>query len=105
VTLDDELGGVRVGFVKIDVEGSELGVLRGARRTLAQQPILALELHNFLFADRIGTMREILHILTPLNYRYWLQPLGNGDVHEIQQDFYLAEVALWDNPHLYCVPR
>jgi FkbM family methyltransferase len=34
-TLDDLLGGLVPAFVKVDVEGSELAVLRGARATLA----------------------------------------------------------------------
>ena len=105
VTLDDELSdNARVDFIKIDVEGCELEVLRGARRIVAQRPILDLELHNSLFADRDRTMGEILQILAPLNYRYWLQPVGDAEVHPLSQSFQLAELRQWDNPHLFCLP-
>ena len=42
VTLDS-LGLERVDFIKIDVEGMEMDVLRGAKNCLAQRPILCVE--------------------------------------------------------------
>jgi FkbM family methyltransferase len=45
-TLDDEIG-VEVHFMKIDVEGAELGVLQGAFRTLLRwRPTLLIEDHD-----------------------------------------------------------
>jgi FkbM family methyltransferase len=106
VTLDAELEDEpRVDFIKLDVGGSEVEVLRGAPRTLARRPILALKLHNLLVADRFRAMCEILYMLAPLGYRYWLQPIRGGAVSEVIQNFYLAEVPLWDDPHLFCEPR
>jgi FkbM family methyltransferase len=44
-TLDAEVGaaGLSPAFVKVDVEGAELGVLDGAERTLASRPVLLVE--------------------------------------------------------------
>jgi FkbM family methyltransferase len=44
-TLDDEVvsRGLTPAFVKIDVEGAELDVIAGAEQTLAQQPVLLIE--------------------------------------------------------------
>lgn len=53
----------RVDFVKIDVEGGELGVLQGARRTLARsRPIVAFE-HGLGAADYYGSTPADLYRL------------------------------------------
>jgi FkbM family methyltransferase len=54
--LDDRIAPAeRVAFVKIDVEGAELQVLRGARRTIARhQPVIVFE-HGLGSADVYGT--------------------------------------------------
>ena len=50
VTLDDLVAGERVpppDLIKMDVEGAELAVLRGATRTLhAHRPVLLVEVHD-----------------------------------------------------------
>jgi FkbM family methyltransferase len=69
--LDDALpGGYVPAFVKIDVEGGELDVLRGAKQTLAaHRPILAIE-HGLGSADYFGARPQDLHaLLTELGYR------------------------------------
>ena len=44
LTLDSVVGDSKIDFIKIDVEGAELDVLRGAARTLAQRrPIVLFE--------------------------------------------------------------
>jgi FkbM family methyltransferase len=48
----------RVAFVKIDVEGGELGVLRGGERPLRRhRPIIVFE-HGLGSADIFGTRPE-----------------------------------------------
>ncbi len=69
--LDDVLpDGYVPAFVKIDVEGGELDVLRGARRTLAEhRPVMAIE-HGLGSADSFGAKPQELHgLLTELGYR------------------------------------
>src|SRR5882762_560579 len=65
--LDDYIAGFgRVpDFIKIDVEGAELAVLEGARRTLAEvRPILLVEIHDW------GTdeSEKVLQVLSELQY-------------------------------------
>jgi hypothetical protein len=54
-SLDEEVArmGIVVGFIKIDIEGDELGVLRGAVKTLREQkPILSISVyHNIEVID------------------------------------------------------
>jgi FkbM family methyltransferase len=62
--LDDVLPkGIRPAFVKIDVEGAEEQVLRGAVETLGRhRPMVAFE-HGAGSADLFGTTPEALHDL------------------------------------------
>jgi FkbM family methyltransferase len=45
--VGDELGFENIGFIKIDVEGHELEVLKGLRNTIIRdKPILSIEIHR-----------------------------------------------------------
>jgi FkbM family methyltransferase len=69
--LDDALpDGYVPAFIKIDVEGGELDVLRGARRTLAaHHPVMTIE-HGLGSADYFGARPQDLHaLLSELGYR------------------------------------
>lgn len=62
-TLDETVPDAHVDFLKIDVEGFELNVLRGAQRLLACRPRLAIELHVFTYADKVRELTEIFALL------------------------------------------
>ena len=75
VSLDEDIDpNMRVDFMKIDVEGSDLEALKGARKILSQRPIIDFELHNFIFSDRIKTLQAIFEILDPHCYAYEVLP-------------------------------
>jgi FkbM family methyltransferase len=62
-TLDDLVGDRDVAFVKIDVEGAELEVLRGGRTTLRRcRPVVAFE-HGLGSADHYGTQPDQVYDL------------------------------------------
>lgn len=60
-------------FVKIDVEGYEVEVLKGAGRLLATLPGLAIELHPQLLARRGQRVEEVFPLLQPFGYELWVQ--------------------------------
>lgn len=71
----------RVDFVKIDVEGAELLVLEGARRTLAsQKPKILFEFYYEWTRDFGYAAVDIIGLLTSLGYAHFyldnLQPLS-----------------------------
>ncbi|WP_019067029.1 FkbM family methyltransferase [Streptomyces hokutonensis] len=74
VTLDG-LGLKDVGFIKIDVDGSELAVLHGATGLLARdRPALFVELES-----RIQPIAPVVTYLSLLGYEGWVLPDRNRD--------------------------
>lgn len=69
VTLD-QLGLRDVGFIKVDVDGSELAVLRGATGLLSRdRPALFVELES-----RIQPIGPVVTYLSLLRYEGWVLP-------------------------------
>jgi FkbM family methyltransferase len=62
--------GFRPTVLKVDVEGFELEVLRGAGRVLAEdRPALFLEIHGAMLADRGLAPRAVLDLVREAGYR------------------------------------
>jgi FkbM family methyltransferase len=101
VRLDDDFA-EKVDFIKIDVEGHDLEALRGMPNVLRQRPIIDLELHNFIFADRRGTLSQILDILRPLGYSWEL--LGEVVEKPVKTGLDIERIIAFDNPHLFGAP-
>lgn len=73
-TLDGLLteGAAAPTHLKIDVEGSEDAVLRGARRLLADhEPIVFLELHAEMLRRSGRNPNEVLELLGAVGYQDW----------------------------------
>ncbi len=59
-----------VRLIKIDVEGAELSVLRGAEKLLqAHHPVLVIEVHVFAFPSFQTSLPEFLAFLERFGYR------------------------------------
>jgi len=101
--LDKIAKGTRIDFLKIDVEGFELDVLRGSERILTYRPRLDLELHVFLYHDRIATLHSILSLLDLDCYQVYLQLEIDGVIKPYQKDEHSAEqLSQHDLIHLFC---
>jgi FkbM family methyltransferase len=88
LSLDALAAHERVGFIKIDVEGHEASVLRGASKVLAEnRPTLLIEIEE---RHHAGAFREVCEVLDPLGYRgYFLldgrmQPIERFDAERLQ---------------------
>lgn len=69
--LDDlvEASGLTPGFVKIDVEGAEEAVLKGASRTLERdRPVVLAELNDDLLRQQGSSARAVLALLSDAGY-------------------------------------
>ncbi|MEO1102129.1 MAG: FkbM family methyltransferase [Pseudomonadota bacterium] len=104
IRLDDYFAGdVVPDVIKIDVEGFELNVLRGAAALLAHRPKVAIELHRSM-ADFGAKPRDIFELLSDAGYKVLagahrktnvvLEDLGAGSLRE---DF--------NNTMVFCEPR
>jgi FkbM family methyltransferase len=83
IALDEFFAGsaVRPDLIKIDVEGAELDVLRGARKIIAQHhPVLFVEVHPKLLGDFGGSAEEVYAFLSTHGYavRRFLEHRGDG---------------------------
>jgi len=67
-TLDQEEGLRPPGLIKVDVEGFELEVLKGARNLLRAKPDLFLEMHGADLADKRRRVGAIVEHLSSLGY-------------------------------------
>jgi FkbM family methyltransferase len=88
-TLDKRHGDDPVDLIKIDVEGAEEIVLRGAVRMLSSaKPVLLLE-------TRSATHRNVLNILEPLGYKLQLVEESGGALNYLcwHPDSRLSRVA------------
>jgi FkbM family methyltransferase len=70
----DDAGLTDVAAIKIDVEGAELEVLRGAGMTLQRwRPLLSIEIEE---RHRIGSTRAVPELLRDLGYEGWFEFYG-----------------------------
>lgn len=74
VTLD---GVVNAGFpapdfIKIDVEGMELSVLKGAAEILRSKPALYVEIHGTTVAEKENSVSGVVHFLSRRGYSKFL---------------------------------
>lgn len=93
--IDDLLCDVcSIALIKMDIEGSELGALRGASETIRiHRPAIVIELNDPALARCGATSRQVVNFLTTAGYRGQtitrdgLRPLG--EEHECDECLFL----------------
>jgi FkbM family methyltransferase len=97
VVRDAHLG--RVDAMKIDVEGSELAVLQGAREILSRDhPILVLELFDAALRTQGARSEEVLDLLKEYGYQVFVFDPESGQPVP-------GETPLQENPNIVAVRR
>jgi FkbM family methyltransferase len=77
----------KVDFVKIDVEGAELSVLKGAPQLLAKRPrpVILAEVQDIRTAPWQYAAREIIQYLSAAGFD-WFRPLASGGLERVDSD-------------------
>ena len=88
-----ELGGPSVQLVKMDVDGFESEVLRGAAALLSgSRPIFVMELSPYVLDERGSSLEELLGFLVPNGYRFFHErsgerlPSGAAELRHLVRD-------------------
>lgn len=97
-TMDEQVasGLPRPDFIKVDVEGAELDVLKGGVETLRHHPALFLEMHGETMNEKRRKVAAIVEFLTEIGYKS-IQHVESG------KQITIANSADAARGHLYCV--
>ena len=77
----------QVDFIKLDVEGAELSVLKGATELLHRRPrpVIVAEVQDVRTKPWGYAAKEIVRCLCNLDYR-WVQAFSGGHLEEIDME-------------------
>jgi FkbM family methyltransferase len=89
---------IRPDIIKIDVEGFEIDVLKGARDVLAQHPGIFIEIHSEILSRYGQTVSNVWEHIDRTAYDIWIQ--RNDDRPPVP---YRGE-AIKTRVHLFCRP-
>lgn len=105
LSLDEFFEDCYPDLLKIDVEGYELEVLKGAKHCLARRPSIALEFHCFKYEHPRAEVQQILDLLPTEGYEFMLAPEAGEALVTFAIDEHAAPfIAMQYNPHLYASP-
>jgi FkbM family methyltransferase len=75
----DDYAGLFPDFLKVDVEGYEVEILKGAQAVLAQYPKLQIELHVALLENYGASVADFFALIDTSAYDFFIQWGGNDD--------------------------
>ena len=73
LTCLDEYDHLNPSLLKIDVEGFEVEVLRGASKILSNRPKLAIEIHTQTLGHYNAAVEDVFNLINPDEYELWVQ--------------------------------
>ena len=86
--------------IKIDVEGYEIEVLKGAKNVLQTLPKLGIEIHTDILHEHNTSIKELLSFIDRNHYQCWLKP--EGAKAPVEFDFQ-QEIKV--RSHLFAIPK
>jgi FkbM family methyltransferase len=90
-------------FVKVDVDGYEVKVIRGARNTLSKfQPQMIVEFGRATLKRRGETVEELLRELEQLGYDFYSE---DGSRHYSDRKSFFKDLPRDSVSNILCVPR
>ena len=95
----DEFQHLKPDVIKIDVEGYEADVLKGASEILKSKPKIAIELHTELLPLYHTSVSEVFSLFNAEQYNIWIQ--WTSDEKAI---LYKGE-EINKRVHLFCIPK
>ena len=87
-------------FIKIDVEGFEGHVLKGAKSILLNRPKIAMEVHTDQLEYYGSSISDLLELLNIENYKIWIQWEDGHDPVE-----YDMKTPITKRVHLFALPK
>ena len=87
-------------FLKVDVEGFEVEVLKGAQRILRKRPKLAIEVHPEALPGYGTSVQELLSLINLASYEWWVQ----WDDDQYPQPYNLTTLTT-KRAHLFGIPK
>jgi len=92
-TIDNEVQDERVGFIKIDVEGYELEVLKGAKQTIQNsKPVLMVEISEYTHHKVWGYDQDLKGHIN--NIKSLLYDVGYEHMGQIGRNFFFSTKRL-----------
>jgi FkbM family methyltransferase len=92
----------RVDLIKIDTEGHEYRVLRGAAETLkAHRPCIIFEVGTYAMDERGVTFEEFIEYLAPFGYRL----LNSKNGRAVTRQNYWREIPLYATTDILALPQ
>ncbi|MBD1925829.1 FkbM family methyltransferase [Trichocoleus sp. FACHB-90] len=106
IALDEAFISKKPTFLKIDVEGYEIEVLKGAKEILKTLPKLDIEIHCFCFKEPVGAVEELLSLLPLANYQAYIQLLVDGSIVPYNPGEHTPQlIAKHDVVHFFALPK
>jgi FkbM family methyltransferase len=100
MTALDAYENLNPNLLKIDVEGFELEVLKGAKKILSKTPKLAIELHTEQLYKYGASIEEIFKLIGIEKYKVWIQ----WDDTE-SPVVYDKNTPILKRAHIFCIPK
>lgn len=95
----DKYADLHPTVLKIDVEGFEGEVLKGAQKILSTRPKIALEIHTDVLSRYGTSVEELFRLIGVENYKCWVQWADDQEPEAFD-----LNTPILSRCHLFCVP-